>query len=122
MDRFSWQQSKGSSWALRWATTSSSRQLESKSRELTGSFGRFAVGVGLLLHCASARANFLLEVKHFAECHDDSIWTCLWQTLGVHNDEAMPWRNTRAPSLLAWGCAAWLAPMFLGQSGGIVWA
>ena len=27
-------------------------------------------------------------VRHFAERHDESIWTCLCQILGVHNDES----------------------------------
>ena len=47
----------------------------------------------LLLHCASARANYLLRVvrpdlvRQFAARHDESIWTCLCQILGVPSDE-----------------------------------
>ena len=75
-------------------------QLELKSREhdlllsRIPSFSDLQSARALLLHCASSRANCLLRVirpdlvRHFAERHDESIWTCLCQILGVHNDES----------------------------------
>ena len=47
--------------------------------------------LALLLH---SRANLMLRVirfdlvRHVAERHNESIWTCLCQILGVHNDES----------------------------------
>ena len=75
-------------------------QLELKSREHDLLLSRILSlsdllsAWALLLHCASSRANYLLRVirpdlvRHFAERHDESIWTCLCQILGVHNDES----------------------------------
>ena len=47
----------------------------------------------LLLHCAQARANFLLRavrpeaVEEFATRHDRGLWWCLAQILGVNLDQ-----------------------------------
>ena len=43
----------------------------------------------ILLHCASARANYLLrvvdpeQVQQFAQVHDQRLWQCLCQLLGT---------------------------------------
>ena len=47
----------------------------------------------ILLHCASARANYLLRVvepqavAEFARTHDDNIWGCLCHLLNVNPDQ-----------------------------------
>ena len=46
----------------------------------------------ILLHCASARANYLLrvvdpeQVQQFAQMHDQRLWQCLCQLLGITVD------------------------------------
>ena len=46
----------------------------------------------ILLHCASARANYLLrvvdpeQVQLFAQMHDQRLWQCLCQLLGIAVD------------------------------------
>ena len=46
----------------------------------------------ILLHCASARANYLLrvvdpeQVQQFAQMHDQRLWQCLCQLLGIAPD------------------------------------
>ena len=48
----------------------------------------------LLLHCASARANYLLRVvapaatRGFAQRHNEGLWKCLCETLHVEADQS----------------------------------
>ena len=54
----------------------------------------------LLLFCASARANYVTRVvapalaREYAQAHDEALWQCLCQILGVHEEEAsQEWRS-----------------------------
>ena len=46
----------------------------------------------ILMHCASARTNYLLrvvdpvQVQQFAQAHDERLWQCLCQLLGITVD------------------------------------
>ena len=69
----------------------------------------------LLLHCANARATYLLRVvtpemvQRFAEGHDRGLWRCLSTILGVHPEQCDPAAKD-APTLplslrAGWACA-----------------
>ena len=69
----------------------------------------------LLLHCANARATYLLRVvrpemvHRFAEGHDHGLWRCLSTILGVHPEQCDPAARNAATLPLfweGWGCAA----------------
>ena len=69
----------------------------------------------LLLHCANARATYLLRVvrpemvHRFAEGHDHGLWRCLSTILGVHPEQCDPAVRDAATLPLfweGWGCAA----------------
>ena len=115
------------------------RQLELKSREhelllsRSPSLADLQSAWALLLNCACSSVTHLLRVirldlvRHFAERHDESIWTCRCQILGMHNDESDGVPKQTAPSLFRlefWICAVEFAPVFLltGPVGEIVWA
>ena len=111
-------------------------QLELKSREhdllisRIPSLSDFLFAWAFLLHCASSRANYLLRVirpdlvRHFAERHDESIWTCLCQILGVHNDESDAVAKQGHPPFVngRFGfaqCSSHQCSCSLGQLGGL---
>ena len=111
------------------------RQLESKSREHDLSLSRIPSVAdlqsawALLLHCASARANYMLRVirpdlvRHFAERHDVKIFDVF-----VPNSGHPQWRvrcrgeaDNNPPSLNGWSGFAQCSPhqcsRLLGQLG-----
>ena len=54
----------------------------------------------LLVHCASARANYLLRtvcpdsVRRFAEAHDRGLWECVCTLLNIPNEQDQSTRDT----------------------------
>ena len=62
----------------------------------------------ILLHCAAARANYLLRVfrpalvRQFAENHDAVLWRCLYQILDIPDVSANQFRRSPAQCLLCW--------------------
>ena len=57
----------------------------------------------LLLHCANARATYLLQVVRLAEAHDRGLWRCLSTILGVHPEQRDPAAKDDATLPLALG-------------------
>ena len=63
----------------------------------------------LLVHCANARANYLLRVvppdlvAGFAQAHDARLWSCLFQILGVAEDRCDDVARNTASLPLAMG-------------------
>ena len=63
----------------------------------------------LLLHCASARANYFFRVvrpelvRGFAERHDSSLWTCMCEILRVWTQvKVVPTLAIKERCLLRW--------------------
>ena len=83
----------------------------------------------LLLHCASARANYLLrvvspeQVQGFAENHDTRLWACLCAILGIPPDTCqVPWLKPFMLKLL-FACAeeeCFLLFLFASSSA-VIW-
>ena len=87
-------------WEHHWATLSLSQleQITEEHRVLLERIPAFQDVQSawlILLHCASARANYLLRVvrpelvRHFAESHD-GLWRCLCQILDIPEGQCEP--------------------------------
>ena len=106
--------------------------LERKSRDRHVLFSRIPKvedvqsAWALLLHCASARANYLLRVvrpelvRDFAARHDSSLWTCMCEILRVDFGECSA--NARNSATVASSVGRCWSQRAVRTSGSASWA